>query len=457
MAENDQQPRRAAHYGTRRQGTPRQAASGQAPATQRRAAAQQPTRRADVAVPRTPRLEREEQPVRPSAARGLESGAQAPRSALHDGRLSNRSAATTNRARTNAGSSHAHPRKRTSPVLLALLGVAVVAVIALVAFVIVPRLMGPKDTRDITPGQEVTVTIPDGSGAAEVAQMLYDTGVIDSSSDFLGAIRRQGVENSLKSGAYLLYTGSDTQTVIDQLVSGPNATTSAVTIPEGQTVAQTAAIVESSLGIPASDFLDQAKASNYVADYPFLQAAADDSLEGFLFPKTYDFSAQADPTADTVIRTMLSQYQTEEAQLDLSAAAANVSARYGLDIDEYDLVTIASIIEREAGTAEDRDKVASVFYNRLVAGMPLQSDATMTYVTGGEVTADDLKTESPYNTYLNSGLTPTPICNPGAEALQAACNPADTSYYYFYLSEGYSAFSSTYEEHQQAIANAPAN
>lgn len=394
--------------------------------------------------------------MRPSAAKGLESGAHATRSALQGGRVSSRSVATTARAHSHAAKPQPR-RRRTSPVIVGLVGAAVLALIAAFVFVVLPTITHKEDDRNIQPGHEVTVTIPDGSGASTVAQTLYDAGVIDSTSDFLAAVRRQGVENALKSGGYLLYTGSDDQTVIDQLTSGPNASTYAVTVPEGQTVAQVAALVESSLGIPASDFLAQAKASTYVADYPFLAAAGDDSLEGFLFPKTYDFSGQSDVTADVVIRAMLSQYQTEEAQLGLATAAANISSRYGITVDEYDLVTIASIIEREAGTAEDRDKIASVFYNRLAAGMPLQSDATMTYVTGGEVTTDDLKTESPYNTYLNSGLTPTPIGNPGAEALQAAANPADTNYYFFYLSEGYGVFSETYEQHQQAIANAPSN
>ena len=113
---------------------------------------------------------------------------------------------------------------------------------------------------------------------------------------------------------------------------------------------------------------------------------------------------------------------------------------------------MASIIEREALTDEQRLNVSSTFYNRLKVDMPLQSDATMMYVTGGEVTADDLQTDSPYNTYLNPGLTPTPICSPSIESIQAALEPANTDYFYFFINENVHQFSETYEEHQQAIS-----
>lgn len=119
---------------------------------------------------------------------------------------------------------------------------------------------------------------------------------------------------------------------------------------------------------------------------------------------------------------------------------------------------LASIIEREAVTQDDRPLVASVFYNRLKQDMALQSDATMGYVLDREVTAEDLKTQSPYNTYLNKGLTPTPICTPSTASLKAALEPASTDYLYFFIVENGSysnhSFSKTYEEHQQAIETA---
>lgn len=329
--------------------------------------------------------------------------------------------------------------------------VAGVIVLAAAAFALLScnRGQGPQESTT------VTVSIPEGSGASQIAQILADAEVIDDASAFSSAVQEQGAENSLKSGTYKLATHSSADDVIAQLIEGPNTTDNQLTIPEGLTVAQTAARVQDALGISSDDFLAQAKASNYVDDYPFLADAQDDSLEGFLCPKTYDFSGK-DVTADTVIRAMLDQYEAEVASLDFASAEASIKSAYGVGMRDYDIIVMASIIEREAVTANDRPLVSSVFYNRLAAGMDLQSDATMAYVTGGEVTANDLKTESPYNTYLNAGLPPTPICSPSLASIQAALAPASTDYYYFYIVEdgtrSVHAFSETYEQHQQVIA-----
>ncbi len=329
--------------------------------------------------------------------------------------------------------------------------VAGVVVLAAAAFALLSCNRGQGSQESAT----VTVSIPEGSGASQIAQILADAEVIDDTSAFTSAVQEQGAENSLKSGTYKLATHSSADDVIAQLIEGPNTTDNQLTIPEGLTVAQTAARVQDALGISSDDFLAQAKASNYVDDYPFLADAQDDSLEGFLCPKTYDFSGK-DVTADTVIRAMLDQYEAEVASLDFASAEASIKSAYGVGMSDYDIIVMASIIEREAVTADDRPLVSSVFYNRLAAGMDLQSDATMAYVTGGEVTADDLKTESPYNTYLNAGLTPTPICSPSLASIQAALAPASTDYYYFYIVEdgtrSVHAFSETYEQHQQVIA-----
>lgn len=155
---------------------------------------------------------------------------------------------------------------------------------------------------------------------------------------------------------------------------------------------------------------------------------------------------------------MLDRYVTATASLDWQSGEAALKGAYGVDFDDYDVLILASVIEREAVTEQDRPLVSSVFYNRMRDGMPLQSDATMGYVTGGEVTADDLKKESPYNTYLNKGLPPTPICTPSIECVQAALNPQSTDYLYFLIIENgtYSnhTFSRTYDEHMAAIEQA---
>ena len=329
----------------------------------------------------------------------------------------------------------------------------VVAFVALFFTLVMPRLTHGSDSGDtqVAAGQEVEVTIPDGSSTGSIASILQDAGVISDTSSFVQEVQKQNVEQKLKSGTYSLLTGSSVSNVINQLVAGPNSTASTLQVPEGYTVAQVASLVEEKFGISSSDFVAQAKASNYVADYPFLSEAANDSLEGFLFPKTYDFAGQT-VTADSVIRAMLNQYQAEVATLDLDAARQELESRYGRSFSNYDVLTLASIVEKEALTDDDRPLVSSVFYNRLAASMPLQSDATLAYTLGREVTADDLTQDDPYNTYTNMGLTPTPICNPGLASLTAAASPQDTGYYYFFITNSVHAFSETYEQHQQVIA-----
>ncbi len=362
---------------------------------------------------------------------------------------------------TTAAGKHAgapRPKRRGGGIGAVLLVLALLAAAGLGAWHFRDRILNPGSQQEVAPavepGQEVMINIPEGSGASAVAQMLLEAGVIPDTTSFLKALQRQNAEQSIKPGTYSFVTGADASEVVRQLVSGPNTTAGILTVPEGLTLERTAAVVEEQFGIPASVFIEQAQASNYVNDFPFLAAAGDASLEGFLFPKTYDFSGK-EVTADLVIRTMLTQYQTEVMSLDFAAAEAAIKDRYGINMTDYDILKLASIIEREAVTAEDYPLVSSVFYNRLRQGMALQSDATMGYVTGGAVTPEDLQQDSPYNTYLNAGLTPTPICSPSMDSIHAALEPADSNYLYFFIveNENYSdhSFSETYEEHQEAI------
>ena len=347
-------------------------------------------------------------------------------------------------------------RRRGSGVFATIFAFLLVGVtVAGMWFYVLPRVFGDAtsqtDTRpEVEKGVAVEIVIPDGSGATAIAQTLYEAGVIDSTSDFLKAMKRQDAEQSLKSGAYIFVTGSDPAEVVRQLVAGPNSSANAFTIPEGLTIAKIASLVETALDIPADEFTTACSASVYYEDFPFLSEATNDSLEGFLFPKTYDFSGQ-DVTPDVVIRAMLTQYQNEVVPLDFEAARAAIYDTYGVEVSDYDILIIASIIERETNTDDDRATVASVIYNRLEAGMPLQCDSTIGYVTGGTVTAADLDRESAYNTYLNNGLTPTPICSPSIESIKAAMAPEDTDYYYFLITSDEHVFSETYEEHMAAI------
>ena len=358
-----------------------------------------------------------------------------------------------------AVASHSTPRRRRgTPVGLIIAIVLAVVLVGVGGFFVVRHFLNPYEGTRVEDGQMVTVEIPDGSSGTQIVQILLDAGVIHSSKDFRHAVQEQNADQSLRCGTYTFETGSDPAEVVRQLVAGPNSSEGQLQIPEGLTVKQTAEVVEETYGIPVDDFLEQAKASNYVDDYAFLKEAASDSLEGFLYPKTYNLAGK-EVTADAVIRLMLSQYETELGNIDTESARKKLAERYNsLNVPDYDLLKIASIIEKESIAEEDRDKVSSVFYNRLNTGMNLQSDATMGYVTGGAVTTEDLQADSPYNTYLYGGLPPTPICSPSMWALEAAMNPADTNYLFFFIIEdgNYSnhTFTETYEEHSAAYAAA---
>lgn len=334
----------------------------------------------------------------------------------------------------------------------AVVAAIVLAAIALFAVPAVKGLLGGEDAK-VTAGQQVTITIPDGASGDSIASILSENHIVENPKDYYAAVKKLNADMSLKPGTYSFTTLMDATKVVQQLMEGPNAGSDALTIPEGLTVDQIADRVAKAYdSISKEDFLNQAKASNYVKDYSFLEGAANDSLEGFLFPKTYSLGKK--PSADDVIRAMLDQFNTEYKSLDFAGCEAKIKERYGVEMSDYDIINLASIVEREGLNAEQRAHVASVFYNRLAGKLDglryLNSDATMMYVTGGEVTADDLQSDSPYNTYKHEGLPPTPICSPSLEALKATLEPTDSDDLYFYITQDEEYFSQTYEEHQQS-------
>ena len=349
----------------------------------------------------------------------------------------------------------ARPPRKSSPIPVIIGVLIAIGIVAGAAFFVFPRLFGGLSST-VEAGQQVTLTIPEGSSGDSIASILSENHVIEDPSEYYAAVKKLNAEMSLKPGDYQFTTLQDPVQVVKQLVAGPNVQGVKLTVPEGKTVAQTAQIVEDVYGIPTSDFIAQAKASSYAADYPFLSEAAGDSLEGFLYPKTYSFSGT--PTADQVIRAMLDQYRADVIDaLDFSSGRSAINAAYGLDLSDYDVLILASVVEREGLHAEQRAHVASVFLNRLAgkgdfAGRPyLESDATLMYETGGAVTAEDIKNiDSPYNSYKNGGLPPTPICSPSAEAIRATLDPTDSDDLYFYITQDEEYFSQTYDEHMQS-------
>lgn len=337
--------------------------------------------------------------------------------------------------------SYIQPKRSKVPFIIA-------GIVALVLIVFATScVMRGCSSPTVAAGTEVTVTVPQGAATRTIGQLLQENGLIGNSSDFTSRVDALGVGNSLMPGTYVFVGGTSVDDLIKQLRQGPAMTT--ITVPEGKTASQTAQIVsDATKGRITKDAFMACvnSASSYVSSYSFVSGSYNNTLEGFLFPKTY--SVKSDATADDVVRMMLDQYKTEVASLNYAYPTSQ-------GLSAYDVVKLASIIERES-TDDNREMVASVFYNRLAADMNLQSDATVAYFVGADPTPDDLKIANPYNTYLNAGLPVGPICSPGLASLTAACNPATTNYLYFYFAAGSDGqmkyyFSETYEEHLDAI------
>lgn len=325
----------------------------------------------------------------------------------------------------------------------------VIAVIAIVIFGVVRGCMTGSSRALVDEGAEVTVVIEEGASANSIGQQLEEYGLVSRAAEFTEEVNNEDAAANLKPGTYVFTGGTPVADLVAQISAGPEYET--VTIPEGTTVSATASLVDAATDgrISADDFSARANnASDYQADYPFLSDAYDDSLEGYLFPKTYEIAKE--DTADSLVRKMLDQYQAEVADVDYSYAESK-------NLTQYDVLILASIVERES-TSDVRAEVASVFYNRLSGGMPLQSDATTAYLINGDPTPEDLENtaENPYNTQYNYGLPPGPICSPSIESIEAAAHPADTDFLYFYFEQDADGdmqyyFSTTYEEHQAAI------
>ncbi len=336
------------------------------------------------------------------------------------------------------------PQKRKPIAALVAAAVFLIALVCVGAFVVVPAIKSVTDpAATVEAGKAVRVSIPEGASGDTIAAELSNKHVIEDPKDYYAAVKSLGADTSLKPGEYEFTTLMDAKEVVQQLMQGPNATGSKLVIPEGYTVDQVASTVESSLGISADEFKAQAKASNYVSDYSFLENAYNDSLEGYLYPKSYTFTSDS-LSADTVIRKMLDQFASETKSLKLSKGANRLSSQQ--------IVALASLVERETAVDSERAKVASVIYNRLKKDMFLQIDAAIVYARGGgnsAVTYNDLKIDSPYNVYTNKGLTPGPICSPSIESIKAALNPESTDYLYYVASsanDGTHKFTSSYEE-----------
>lgn len=298
-------------------------------------------------------------------------------------------------------------------------------------------------TRPGQPGAAVEVEIPEGATGREIGRILADQKLIEHEGFFRLAMQIEGIDPNIRHGAYELHRGLSAVQLLHLLLEGPTAYLHAnqvrVTIPEGLSIPQAAALVDE-----PSKFFEAASDRDLIARL----GITTDSLEGFLMPNTYFFDSAPEPIV--LVERMVRQFEKEwEVLIAEHPGAAHLDKLY--------LVTVASLVERETKVDEERPLVAQVIYNRIENKMPLQMDSTLQFALnkyGQRMLDEDKQVRSPYNTYRNRGLPPGPICSPGLASLRAAMAPADVPYLYFVSNaDGQThTFSSTLDEHNRAVA-----
>ena len=316
--------------------------------------------------------------------------------------------------------------------ILAIIGVLIIGG-GLGALYLIPNTFAQDD------GTQVLV-IEKGQTGSEIADMLFERGLIRSTQGFKLWLYLSGTNDKLQTGHYQIPNKVTVRELISLLQEG-HVESIRVTIPEGYTVGDIAIVLEKNQIMKAKDFLAEAK--TYVP-YPYMKGTkpATYPVEGFLFPSTYEIPVGATPRE--VIQMMadeMNRYLTPAVKKQIQAQHMSI----------HDFVTLASIVECESLFDADRPTIAGVFKKRLAHGIPLQSDATISYVLGyakENVTIGDTQLQSPYNTYVSKGLPPGPIANPGKKSLDAVLHSENTDYLYFVADkEGHNHFSKTYEEH----------
>lgn len=291
------------------------------------------------------------------------------------------------------------------------------------------------------PSTEIFVDIAPGSSTTRIAQQLQSAGVIRS--QFAFDLWRSVRKGKLKAGEYRFANPAPLTEVYDRIARG-DVYTVTVTVPEGANIFDVATRLEQAGIGTREEFLDQqARLAELVRDID-PQAK---TLEGYLFPDTYRFPRKTTPAQVAVV--MVRQFRVEATQI-------------GLKENVHQVVTLASLVERESALNSERPLIASVFENRLAKHMPLMTDPSVIYglevrdAWTGAIHASDLKRDTPYNTYLHVGLPPGPVANPGLPSLLAAIDPARSNYLYFVAAganpQGRSLFSTTLEEHTRNVS-----
>lgn len=302
-------------------------------------------------------------------------------------------------------------------------------------------------------GSPVTVTIPPGASLSAIAGKLEAKGVVRHARAFIIRAESDGYATEFKPGTYHLHQNEPYDHLVALLVKGVKAPTIRVSIPEGTTLRQAAALVSGDVpGISKREYVRVAR--DEPPRFRLQGYMPGTTLEGMLFPATYEVRPGSTPAQ--FVDQQLTAFRDNFSSVDMARARkANLTS--------YDVVIIASMIDREALVPNERSLVAAVIWNRLRTGMLLQIDATIQYALGQTkpvLTYNDLKIDSPYNTYKHAGLTPTPISNPGLAALQAAAAPAAVDYLYYVARNdgtGRHYFSNNYQQFLADKSKAAAN
>ena len=335
--------------------------------------------------------------------------------------------------------------------------------IVVVTFIAAANMIYGKFFKPADPGDKsiVSVEVPMGTSVNGIADILYKNGLIRNEGAFKLMVDFSDKSNKMQAGKYELSKSMTLQEMIDELLTGRVSVTAVkITIREGDDIRKIASrfVNDYKLHFTEEDFLKEARnIGKYAADYPFLREIPEERekgefpMEGYLFPNTY--YVFADDTPERIIRILLGEFDKTFTQ-ELRERAQEMN----LTMDQ--VVTLASVIQNE-GKDEEFEKISAVFHNRMRIGMNLESCATINYVLDKDVrqtnlTVEDTKVESPYNTYRNPGLPLGPISSPGEAAIKAALNPyaeymkEDEPMLFFVLMDpevGLHAFNSTYEGH----------
>jgi len=351
---------------------------------------------------------------------------------------------------------HGH-RRRNRWITRILIVVIFIASISAVAYVVDKGVSWVQDnatttTTEAAENPTIRVVISSGMTATQVGRVLEEEGVIESSSAFVDLVKSRGSEGKLRPGTYRFASDMELIEVVDALERGEGSSSFKLTIPEGLAVSQTAELLNEDGTIDGDEYADLAETpSEFVVPAVGGEVPDVTTLEGLLFPDTY-FLLIGDGATE-LIGAQLAAFEEKTASLPWEKAEA-------LGLTPYEVVIVASLIEKEASIAKERPLISAVIRNRLKENMTLGIDATVRYAVDkwtGPLTTEDLEVDSPYNTRVVKGLPPTPICSPGLDALRAALEPADVDYLYFVLkdTDGNHFFTADYEEFLRAKEDAP--